>query len=89
MSTEVSADQRLVDQHRAEQISTANAIKAALTVAERRRDDLVAVRARHMKEMHEAGATWVEIGRVFGLTPQAVMYATGYAVRTPKGSKKG
>lgn len=41
-------------------------------------------RTDHMKVMHEAGVSWAEIGRTFGLTPQAAMYATGAVKRTPR-----
>lgn len=37
-----------------------------------------------MKRMREAGMSWAAIGRTFDVTPQAAMYATGSAVRTPK-----
>lgn len=39
-----------------------------------------------MKTMREGDdkMSWAAIGRAFGVTPQAAMYATGSSVRTPK-----
>lgn len=42
-----------------------------------------------MKAMREKEMSWASIGRAFGVTPQAAMYATGAAVRTPKPRRKG
>lgn len=37
-----------------------------------------------MRRMFKAGLSWAEIGRQFGCTPQAAMYATGHATRTKR-----
>lgn len=37
-----------------------------------------------MARMFHAGFSWAEIGRTFGVTPQAAMYASGVRQRTPK-----
>lgn len=37
-----------------------------------------------MHAMREKQMSWAAIGRAFGVTPQAAMYATGSSVRTPK-----
>lgn len=59
-------------------------IRAAVTAAEEAVERERSRRTEHMKEMHEAGISWAEIGRTFAVTPQAAMYATNYATRTPK-----
>lgn len=41
-----------------------------------------------MKAMREEQMSWAAIGRVFGVTPQAAMYATGSSVRTPKKGRR-
>lgn len=48
-----------------------------------------------MKELHENQVSWAQIGRIFGISPQAAMYVTGHIKRTPaksgtakKGNKK-
>lgn len=48
--------------------------------AERNRHETVEI----MKRMRDAKMSWAAIGRAFEVTPQAAMYATGAAVRTPK-----
>lgn len=45
-------------------------------------------RVEIMKRMREAQMSWAAIGRAFKVTPQAAMYATGAAVRTPKPSRR-
>lgn len=55
-------------------------IARSIQALERMKD----ARTEHMKTMHEAGISWAEIGRTFGCTPQAAMYATGAAKRTPR-----
>lgn len=42
------------------------------------------VSIERMKELHALDVSWAEIGRIFGMTGTAVMYATGHAQRTPK-----
>lgn len=39
-------------------------------------------RVEVMKLMADAHMTWAEIGRIWGVSPQAAMYATGHATRT-------
>lgn len=56
------------------------AIKEAEETLEAKRRESV----RIMKDMREQGMSWAAIGRAFGVTPQAAMYATGSSVRTPK-----
>lgn len=41
-----------------------------------------------MKDMREKGMSWAAIGRAFGVTPQAAMYATGSSVRTPRRGRR-
>lgn len=44
-----------------------------------------------MKELHENEVSWAQIGRTFGISPQAAMYVTGHIKRTPAksgGAKK-
>lgn len=55
-------------------------IARAIETLERMKD----ARTEHMRAMHEAGISWAEIGRTFGVTPQAAMYATGAVKRTPR-----
>lgn len=73
--------------------------EAAITAAK-----VTASEYEHFKEKYEqAGAdritaintlrdhdvSWAEIGRIFGTSPQAAMYVSGHAKRTPpKGTRK-
>lgn len=36
-----------------------------------------------MKELHGEEVSWAQIGRIFGISPQAAMYVTGHIKRTP------
>ena len=60
------------------------AIKEAEAALEEKRRESVQV----MKGMREKGMSWAAIGRSFGVTPQAAMYATGSSVRTPKRGRR-
>lgn len=60
------------------------AIKEAEAVVEAKRRESVQI----MKDMREANMSWAAIGRAFGVTPQAAMYATGSSVRTPKRGRR-
>lgn len=71
---QISAAQR-------ELLLSAAQIERALDMAEKRADLLKRERTIHMGKMHDAGISWAEIGRTFGVTPQAAMYATGHAQR--------
>jgi hypothetical protein len=42
------------------------------------------VSVERMKELHALDVSWAEIGRIFGMSGTAAMYATGHAQRTPK-----
>lgn len=39
-------------------------------------------RDKSITELYESGVSWAEIGRTFGITPQAAMYASGLRKRT-------
>lgn len=58
----------------------------ALRLEARRIADYLAAmheaRVENMKAMAAAGMTWAEIGRIWQVSPQAAMYATGHATRT-------
>lgn len=62
----------------------ARAIKGAIEEAEALVETKHQERVQHMKDMRDADCSWASIGRAFGVTPQAAMYATGASVRTPK-----
>lgn len=62
----------------------AEEIKSALAKIARANENAHARRTASMKKMREAGRSWAEIGRIYGVTPQAAMYATGAATRTPR-----
>lgn len=61
-------------------------IANALRSAETRLDNLRDERITAMKSLFSAGVSWAEIGRTFGVSPQAAMYATGHTTR--QGAKK-
>lgn len=66
----------------------AGAVKSAIAeieaaVEEKRKESVEIMRAMREKEM-----SWAAIGRAFGVTPQAAMYATGSSVRTPKRGRR-
>lgn len=64
----------------------ATQVKRALGVAE---DRVAALRNESvimMRKLHDAGVSWAEIARIHNMTPQAAMYATGHAQRTPRSS---
>lgn len=56
-------------------------VERALHVAEERAGLLRGERTNCMRRMHDAGISWADIARTFGVTPQAAMYATGHAQR--------
>lgn len=62
----------------------AEALKAAIDEAEIAVEQKHQERVRLMQAMRDQGMSWAAVGRAFGVTPQAAMYATGAAVRTPK-----
>lgn len=72
-----------VDEHE-ELRRQGEAIHASITAAEQAAEDERARRTEHMRRMHIAGVSWAAIGRTFRISPQAAMYATGFATRTPK-----
>lgn len=48
-------------------------------------------RIASINELREHEVSWAQIGRVFGISPQAAMYVSGHAKRTPaksSGAKK-
>lgn len=59
-------------------------IKRALVVAEDRVTALRNESVVQMRRLHAAGVSWAEIARLFEVSPQAAMYATGHARRTPR-----
>lgn len=40
-------------------------------------------RITYINELREREVSWAQIGRVFGISPQAAMYVSGHAKRTP------
>lgn len=60
------------------------AIKEIETALEEKRRESIQI----MKAMREEGMSWAAVGRAFGVTPQAAMYATGSSVRTPKRGRR-
>lgn len=68
-------------------------IAGARRIHDRRLECLAAVeradadRKTSIIELHQAEVPWTEIGRIFDISPQAAMYASGLVQRTPK--KKG
>lgn len=60
------------------------AIKEIEAAVEAKRRESVQI----MKAMREKEMSWAAIGRAFGVTPQAAMYATGSSVRTPKRGRR-
>lgn len=40
-------------------------------------------RIASINELREHQVSWAQIGRVFGISPQAAMYVSGHAKRTP------
>lgn len=74
--------QTLVEQAKA----VTDATKELEAAVEAKRRESVEV----MKAMREGDEkmSWAAIGRAFGVTPQAAMYATGSSVRTPKGGRR-
>lgn len=36
-----------------------------------------------INDLRDNGLSWAEIGRVFSISPQAAMYVSGHATRTP------
>lgn len=62
----------------------ARAIKGAIEEVEALVEAKHQERVQHMQAMRDADVSWAAIGRAFGVTPQAAMYATGASVRTPK-----
>lgn len=66
----------------------AHLLEAALRASEERTEVLRIERIHSMRGMHEAGVSWAEIGRIFGVTPQAAMYATGHIKRQDRPTKR-
>lgn len=62
----------------------AEKIRHALELSEQRTARLRDERTRSMSALHDAGISWAEISRAYGVTPQAAMYATGHAKRQAK-----
>lgn len=65
-------------------VARAAEIVAALGVAQERVAAIQAERVRHMKAMRSQGLPWSVIGRAFGVSAQAAMYATGEATRSAR-----
>jgi len=63
--------------------ATAARVELERQLAAAKRDQVDA-----MIRQHEAGDSWVLIGRLAGMTATAAMYATGHAVRTPRRQQK-
>lgn len=74
------------------EVEEARRIATALHATEARLNDLHDARTQSMAHLHALGISWAEIGRIYSITPQAAMYATGHAKRTgrekPSGAKK-
>lgn len=76
-------------------ISRARTISSQYDEAKETFGQLSEDRIACMKELHENQVSWAQIGRIFGISPQAAMYVTGHIKRTPaksgatkKGTKK-
>lgn len=67
-----------------ELLAEAKSIHAALTANEERQQQLLVTRAEAIKSLHYAGVSWAEIARAFGVSAQAVMYASGLIKRSGK-----
>lgn len=75
--TELTSQQKLL-------LDSARGIETALRLAEGRVEALRRERTISMGELHDAGVPWTEIGRMYGVSSQAAMYATGHATRKPR-----
>lgn len=72
-------------------ISRARAISGQYDEAKDRFAQLGDERIACMKELRDSEVSWAQIGRIFGISPQAAMYVTGHIKRTPAktgGTKK-
>lgn len=67
-----------------ELISEAQRIRDAIAANDERRDNLQLARSESIKSLHSAGMSWAAIARTFGVSAQAVMYASGLVKRTEK-----
>lgn len=68
-------------------ISKAKTVSAQYDEAKERYATLSEERIDTINELREHGVSWAQIGRIFGISPQAAMYVTGHVKRTP--AKKG
>lgn len=80
MATEMTPEQRSLAEQAEALTAAVRDAEAALETA--RRDVTQAMKAMRAEEM-----SWAAIGRAFGVTPQAAMYATGASKRTPRNQR--
>lgn len=80
MATEMTPEQRALAEQ-AEALTAA--VRDAEAALEAARHDVT----QAMKDMRAAEMSWAAIGRAFGVTPQAAMYATGSSKRTPRNQR--
>lgn len=66
-----------------ELISRARTLSGQYEEAKERYSRLSDERIECIKELRENEVSWAQIGRIFGITPQAAMYVTGHVKRTP------
>lgn len=72
-----------------ELISKARAVSSRYNETKESFEEASEDRIATMKELHENQVSWAQIGRIFGISPQAAMYVTGHIKRTPaKGAAK-
>lgn len=69
--------------------SQAKAVTDAIAEIEASIEEKHREKVEIMKAMRDKEMSWAAIGRIFGVTPQAAMYATGASVRTPKPRRRG
>lgn len=69
-------------------ISKAKTISGQYEEAKERYATLSDERIAVINELREAQVSWAQIGRIFGISPQAAMYVTGHSKRSAA-PKKG
>lgn len=64
-------------------ISASKALQAEYAASKEQHEAMIERRAQDIRDLHEEKHSWAEIGRIYEMSPQAAMYASGHAKRTP------
>lgn len=76
---------------REDTVNDARVLASRIAATQNALDSLTAARVEAIRALRDVDVAWTEIGRIFGVSPQAAMYASGLVTRSSekKRDKKG